>query len=129
MIAMGLVLLLAATPVRMVFPGGSVVIPAGCTAPGQLSAYPDSWLGSIECTGGPSIFVFGSAMAPAQCQGTPLFTKHGRKLVVCSTQRKRAESGSRVRELVVDVGGTAFSAEVRQASDAAMLLSIVATLE
>ena len=129
MIAMGLALLLAGTPVRMVFPSGSVVIPAGCTAPSQLSAYPDSWLGSIECTGGPSIFVFGSAMAAAPCQGTPLYTKHGRKLVVCSTERRRADSGSRVRELVVDVGGTSFSAEVRQPRDAAMLLSIVATLE
>jgi hypothetical protein len=121
----------------MALPDGSVVIPPGCNAPDRLDAYPDSWLGSIECTPGPSIFVFGSAMAADACprsgaaphRGTQLVSAKGHKLEVCATERKAAGSGKVIKEMVVGTGATSFRAEIREPADAVMLLFIATTFE
>ena len=112
------------------------MVPEGCTAPAKLEVVVDAWMGSIECRPGPSILVFGSVMSGGACprsggvirRGTPLFTAKGHRLEVCSSERKRADNGKVVRELVVGLGGTELIAEVRTPADAAMLLYIASTL-
>ena len=140
MTTLGLFLLLVTAPsqpVRMAFPGGSVVIPAGCVAPDRLGDLPQSWLGTITCTPGTSIVVFGRAGVTNSClrsgpgtrRGTQLFSAMGHKFEICGTERKVGGTGKTLREMVVGIGSTSLRAEIREPADAVTLLSIASTFE
>ena len=140
MTALGLLLLLAVAPsqpVRMVFPGGSVVIPAGCVAPDRLGDSPDGWLGTITCWPGPSIVVFGRAGGTNACLQSGTATRHatqlssavGHKLEICGTERKVGGTGKTLSEMVVAIGSTSLRAEIREPADAVTLLFIASTFE
>jgi hypothetical protein len=132
--ALGLSLLLA-TPSRTSFPGGSVAIPEGCSAPAEITMGIDSWMGSIDCPNGLGILVFGSAMAAKACPeanagqrpGLSLSTAGGERIEVCPSDVPT--DSSRAVRLVMAVGGTAFITQVQRPSDVLLVLSIVASFE
>ena len=140
MTVLGLVLVLAGVPsqdARMVFPGGSVQIPAGCMAPDLSDRKRGAWLGTITCWPGPSIVVFQRPGNATVCRlssegaghRTQLVSAAGRSLDVCATVRKAGASGTVLREMVVAIGSTVMRAEIREPTDAVTLLFIASTFE
>ena len=128
--ALGLSLLLAVQS-RMSFPGGSVVIPHGCTAPAEIEMGVDAWMGSIDCAKGTGILVFGSLMAgkvcseaaPSKGASVSVKTTRGQAIKICPSDR------SDTAEVVMAVGGTTFRTQARTPSDVLRLLGVVASFE
>jgi hypothetical protein len=127
-----LVLLLTAQG-RLSVPGGSIEVPPGCSARGDQLI--DSWEGWIECPRPrPRIFIL-AGMAGPGCKGQPagqraivtVLTQHGHPLRICSKEKQSASQP--VRDLIVDMGDSHLTTEVRDAYDAAWLLSIATTFE
>jgi len=140
MTALGLVFLLAGAPspdVRMEFPGGSVLVPAGCVGPDLSDAHPGAWLGTITCRPGPSIVVFGSPKGTNACAQSATAARHhtqlrsgtGHNLEICAIDRKVGGKGTVLREMVIGIGSTGLRAEIREPADAAMLLFVASTFE
>jgi hypothetical protein len=129
-----LILLLGA-PSRFAIPGGSIEVPAGCSANGgQLI---DSWEGWIECAAPRRRIDIFAGMAlpgcsernPAQRAQSPtatLLTKRGHSLHICSWELSPPQA---LKRLVVDVGSSRLMTSVGDASDAAWLLALAATFE
>ena len=131
---MGLVLmlLLLGAPSRFAIPGGSIEVPAGCSAGGgQLI---DSWEAWIECPAPHRRIDIFAGMAPPGCTGhlaapgpvAALVTPQGHRLHICSWE---PGSPQRVKKLVVDVGSCRLMTGVGDASDAVWLLSVADTFE
>jgi hypothetical protein len=127
-----LMVLLLGGPSRFAIPGGSIELPAGCSAGGgQLI---DSWEGWVDCPAPHRRIDIFAGMAPPGCTGpdagqgpiATLATRQGHPLHVCSWEPSPPQ---RFKKLVVDVGPSRLMTGVGDASDATWLLSLAATFE
>jgi hypothetical protein len=95
----------------------------------------DSFIGSIECRGGLSIFIVGDGMGPRGCASPGVGAldfrlNSGHPIQMCAVENPGpGSSEALVRKLILDVGAAHIVATVRSPQDAFFLMKVALSFE
>jgi len=131
-----LALLLAATPPRMTFWGGSVAIPPGCSGPSTVRMNVDWFLGTIVCPEAQLTIRVAGGMVDSACspaigpkpRSARLLTVGGQELLLCNWSPK-TDAGRTETHLAADIGIAHLRADVQSALAARLFLEVASSYE
>ena len=128
---------LLASAATTTFPGGTIDVPEGCTAPANIAAFHDGFFASVKCPKeGLDILFYQDTHIRDACRGTSdksilaqreslqLPLPNGSFVVACTFTRKAESGKTSVEEMVIDLGPAQLISQIRTPRQAFLLLQI-----